>query len=329
VVLADGKYNAWPSLAVDGSGKRWLAYSAGSNHFNAFDNVGKVKSSTDGISWSAATQLTPNAVAGTTRYSATGMLVTQTGRLIFTYWDETNTTNFPGQMHHRHSDDDGSTWSTAASLPGWSQRTFAGSQSLFQAAGGRIFCTIYGNDTGETVTNYKAGVVYSDDNGSSWSGPVLIGPANNALALNEASLTQKDNGDLVIFIRSEQANPDPVYRSISSDNGATWSTVFGLGLTVCPGSPTALRFGGTGGTEGGMILVHRQVGTIQNGSFNYTWDYGDHWSPETAVDSGLPFQYAGAAVLSPTKFAVCYAVNVDTSPDPGEADLKYIEFTVT
>lgn len=291
--------------------------------------MGVVRSSSDGgASWSSATQLTPNANAGVTRYYSTGICVLQSGRILYAYGEETaGSPNIGSAMAVRASDDGGANWDTAVALPEFDVSTAAGSQSLFQASSGRVYCTVFGWDTGETTSRYKAGIVYSDDDGDTWSGPVDATPANNVHRWNESTLIEKPNGDLVMFVRSELTSPTDMWRTVSTDDGATWSTIARLNIVARPGLPTACLFP----DSQTLLLIYRwaNFGTPTDFRVVYRWsdDYGDTWTGELSLGS-LPSEYAGAVSVDGDRIAVVYAednaIGQDTA-NPGQANLRYVE----
>lgn len=323
VALADGKYNAWPGLTRAGSGKLYCSLSQATDHDISWDNVGGIVTSTDnGRTWSSFTRLTPTATAGSVRYLAGGVVALTSGRVLFCYEQHTKIGPI-GVPYVIYSDDAGGTWSTAIALPTFSHSFDFGGQSLSQLSTGRVLAVGYGTDTGETSTRYKVGVSYSDDNGLTWTGPIVVGPANDVKALNEASIIEKPNGDLVMFIRSEQASPGDIYKATSTDHGATWSAVSTMGFSTQPGMPTGVILP----TSQRTLLFHRGPNTGNTGIVKMaeSIDYGASWGSPRTMDT-LPFEYGGACTIDTATIGVMYAVDNPAGQDivtPGRCDLRF------
>lgn len=327
-VLEDGGYNAWPGLAADGSDLVG-SVSVGTTHAGSppWDNEGGIiESADDGATWSPWTQLTPS-VSGTSRYIAGGIIVLASGRWVFPYWKQENTAGNPSTMFVRYSDNAGGTWSVAAAVTGWNTQSAMGSQPLYEhVASGRLLLTFYGKASGET--NYKCGVVISTDDGATWGAPILVGLADNAKNLTEASFIEDASNDLVMFIRSDESNPSTLYRATSTDDGSTWSSPVSLGFSVTPGMPTAVVVPDNDIT----LLLHRAPST-QRAVYRWSSDYGATWSNATPYHpTGYVNEYAGAVAVSGTEIAVLYAVDAgagEDSANPGQCDVWYVLFTVT
>ena len=108
--------------------------------------------------------------------------------------------------------------------------TFGGGSSgnqITRLSNGRIIYSNsiykYQKDDYGAAINYRqfisGYVYYSDDEGKTWTraDSTIIMPSN----CDETSVAELDNGDLLLTIRTRDANG--VYQSISTDNGVTWS----------------------------------------------------------------------------------------------------------
>jgi hypothetical protein len=261
--------------------------------------------------------LTP-AASGGNRYGAAGVIVLASGRVLFGYWHETNTTGFPGEMFVRASDDDGATFSAAVAMGGMTESNAAGSHSFLQLANGDLLCTIFGRNTGDTT--YRAAVMRSTDDGDSWVGPYYIGAANTGL--NEASLVELPNGDVVAFARSEATNPGTIWRSVSTDDGVTWSVPTSCSFLVYPGMPTAAIFP----TSQRLVLAYRRR-VDAHSVYRWSDDYGVTWSDEhTLMDK--PHEYAGLIALDGATLAGALGwdfADGQDSANPGRCDVSYFE----
>jgi hypothetical protein len=76
-----------------------------------------------------------------------------------------------------------------------------------------------------SVTSHLAQTVaHSDDGGATWSERITIA-ASNHLDLCEASIIRLPLGELVCYMRENSMIGLPAYKSISHDDGATWSEI--------------------------------------------------------------------------------------------------------
>ncbi len=91
---------------------------------------------------------------------------------------------------------------------GWMTRTHP-----LQLANGRLLLPLYSDGYNLSL------IAYSDDNGKSWlAGLPIVGRGNV-----QPSLVQKENGDLVAYMRDNGDEPGRVMKSVSEDNGVDWS----------------------------------------------------------------------------------------------------------
>src|SRR5690606_34532479 len=73
---------------------------------------------------------------------------------------------------------------------------------------------------------------YSDDQGKSWVGPVTVASAEG-LNLCEVSILPLADGALVAFLRENSGDGKDCYKSISYDQGETWSGPYRMPLPGC------------------------------------------------------------------------------------------------
>jgi len=73
---------------------------------------------------------------------------------------------------------------------------------------------------------------YSDDRGANWSDPVLVA-ADPELKLCEVSLLPLEDGTLVAFLRENSGLGRDCYKTISYDQGASWSKLYRMPLPGC------------------------------------------------------------------------------------------------
>jgi sialidase-1 len=87
-----------------------------------------------------------------------------------------------------------------------------------QTASGRLLVPLWLND--KIGKEYRSGVAYSDDGGTTWKAGGLVPP--NVKGLNECSVVELAGGKLLMNMRNRQAKCRAV--ATSDDGGMTWST---------------------------------------------------------------------------------------------------------
>lgn len=328
-VLTDGSYNSWPGLTRTAGGRLIGGVSIGYRHEGG-DQASFITYSDDsGATWSTPDQVSPSAGGGS-RYYNGGVLALASGDVLHAYYDAA-----VGTLHVMSSSDDGETWGSASAVTGWDV-SFAGGQSLSQSSTGRVFFTIYGWDSGETSGRYKVGVLYSDDDGATWSAPVLVGPANDVGKYNEAGIAQLADDTLVLMARSELADPGNIYRATSTDDGATWSS-----LAACtagdpdtwlqrPGCPAVVY----APAYDALVCFYRgrQYGSAFKCCYRISLDGGVTWGSEHIFDADN-YEYAGAVLLDAHTIGILYSTDNPAGQDvtnPGRCDLRFVaaDFTL-
>jgi sialidase-1 len=134
------------------------------------------------------------------------------GRIICLYVRRYGTTEH--QLYKRYSDDDGLTWSEYEDITsvkgstGWNLLCPC-SQGLVKRYGqhkGRIVFPLWTSGTAYSVIAFRAGYIYSDDNGSTWH----LGEFADFSTANEVQCAEDLNGDMLFSIRLESANPPKI-----------------------------------------------------------------------------------------------------------------------
>ncbi|OTU72967.1 sialidase [Acinetobacter baumannii] len=134
------------------------------------------------------------------------------GRIICLYVRRYGTTEH--QLYKRYSDDDGLTWSNYEDITsvkgstGWNLLCPC-SQGLVKRYGqhkGRIVFPLWTSGTAYSVIAFRAGYIYSDDNGSTWH----LGEFADFSTANEVQCAEDLNGDMLFSIRLESANPPKI-----------------------------------------------------------------------------------------------------------------------
>lgn len=138
-----------------------------------------------------------------------------------------NGTSIEGrEIYHLVSNDAGNSWSTpknissTVKLPNWTWYATGpvhGIQLKNKSYSGRLMipCDHIEKDT----KKYYSHVIYSDDHGQSWQ----LGGTTPADQVNECTVAELDNGDLVLNMRNYERKESQVRQvALSKDGGATW-----------------------------------------------------------------------------------------------------------
>ncbi|SSV06519.1 sialidase [Acinetobacter baumannii] len=148
------------------------------------------------------------------------------GRIICLYVRRYGTTEH--QLYKRYSDDDGLTWSNYEDITsvkgstGWNLLCPC-SQGLVKRYGqhkGRIVFPLWTSGTGYATSAFRAGYVYSDDNGTTWH----LGEFADYTTANEVQCAEDLNGDMLFSIRLENATT-PKILARHSDVTKKYATV--------------------------------------------------------------------------------------------------------
>ena len=193
-----------------------------------------------------------------------------------------------------------------------------GFRALNSTNGARLYAgTLLGSATFGAAKE-QLGLFYSDDNGSTWTGPVVISTRDNPVSFNDKiALTTDTNpssphfGSVYVswtlftgnpnlnFGESNTFSPEPIVLARSTDGGATWSKPVRLS--------SAANNGSVGGRQGSSPEV------APNGDLYVFWDGSTHRQSAVmgarSIDGGRTFA---------TPFLVSLK-NDNPSPLPGSS----------
>lgn len=148
------------------------------------------------------------------------------GRIICLYVRRHKTLEH--ELYKRYSDDNGATWSDYEDITSVKGTTNWNllcpcSQGLVKRHGqhkGRIVFPLWTSGTAYSQSAFRAGYVYSDDNGTTWN----LGEFADFATANEVQCAEDLNGDMLFSIRLESANP-PKVLAVLSDATKTYRTL--------------------------------------------------------------------------------------------------------
>ena len=309
----DGNYNAFPGLTRLPDGRLFVCYRVGTAHTTG--GVLKYKISSDqGRTWSAATTI--YTASGNEQVQDTEATLLRNG-LIFVSWfnyDNVTTLSASKSMLGTIASDGTISWGSPRAITSDFTTETVASAKPVELPDGSLIIPVYGKGAGDTY--YSTAAVKSTDQGATWGSHVTIASSPSSKQYNEAAIARLTNGTLVAIVRHE-TDLTGYDRSVSTDNGATWSSptnVINLSGQL-PGRPSLAVLG-----SGGLFMMYRSAPATTI-AYATSWDNGVTWS-STSFGSQL-FEYASVTLQSGGSIAVAYAVN--TSGDVA-SNLTYQEF---
>ncbi len=115
---------------------------------------------------------------------------------------------------------------------------------------GRMVVPVWIND--KICRNYRSAVIYSDDNGSTWTAGGIVQPLKDC---NECTVVEAADGSLLLNMRTQGKKPRARAVAVSHDGGVTWGQPKHIDELVCPQSQAALlRFSYAEGDQKSRIL---------------------------------------------------------------------------
>lgn len=236
VTVSAADHDSFPGFAVADDGTHLIAYREGTDH-SSTDGVIKLRMSSDG----GATWGSPTTVFSDASFDAREGILTKlsSGRvaMVISVRDGTSGNVTDGGFT-LYSDDDGATWSSPIQIDDGGFTDFSrASGQICELANGDWIMAIMGADTGD---DRKIRVITSDDAGATWSvvaSEALDESDISGTTINEPHMV-RIGATLYMFIRDDNGSTFgfKVWRMVSTDGGATWSTPVAV-LTGWGGSP--------------------------------------------------------------------------------------------
>ncbi len=271
----DEIYEAFPDVALTAGARLVCVFAECSHHADrSYTRIMVTTSDDRGRSWTPKRPLT-EATHGGHFFNCPRITCLRDGRLavLVDKVHEPGRSKDPAGCHNvlYFSADEGDTWTGPVETPA---RGIVPDR-LLELASGRWIVSCHHDDVdfGYLVQRLWT----SDDQGMSWSGPVIVG-RQSGLNLCEVSILPLGDGTLVGFHRENSGKGWDCYKTISHDNGASWSAPVAFPIPACH-RPVA------GWLANGRILVTHRF--MQGGKGWTGWWTQNLFAALTDVESVL------------------------------------------
>lgn len=215
----DSIYEAWPDIVLTENGKLICVFAECNHHHDRNNSRIVIRESTDrGRTWSEKKFLTERTPAAT-RFNCPRISRLNDGRLVILCDRGNSDEKQPSVIYVWYGDSEGENWDEPIIYP------FNGivPDKLLQLKNGRMIISAHRkmNDTKMLAQH----LWYSDDNGKSWSDEVTVAndPRYN---LCEISILPINDTTLVGFLRENSLCGYDMLKTVSYDNGETWSELY-------------------------------------------------------------------------------------------------------
>lgn len=223
----DSIYHAWPDLVLCDSGKMICTFTECTSHSNRDDSRIMIVESTDrGRTWTQKRPLTEKTTANDF-FNNSRISKLPDGRLAI-ICDRVYGKEKPGTKNEVYlwfSSDEGKTWSEPILTP--AQGIVPDKYRVLKSGRHIISCHTFGS-SGKLEQYLR----YSDDGGKTWSERVTVA-ADPKYNLCEGSILQTPEGALVCFMRENSGRGWDCMKTVSYDEGESWSEVTNVPLPGC------------------------------------------------------------------------------------------------
>jgi sialidase-1 len=226
----DTIYEAWPDVVLTPSGELVCVFAECKHHGDrSYTRIMVTLSEDRGRTWSPKRPLTEG-TQGYPFYNCPRISALKDGRLVVVV-DKIHTPERSAEPDDCHnlltfSEDEGRTWSDPVMTPA---RGIV-PDKLLELDDGRWLLACHYKDTDFEYLIQR--LWYSDDQGATWSPPVIVG-REQGLNLCEVSILPVDGDTLVAFHRENSGLGRDCYKTISHDRGESWSAPIRFPLPGC------------------------------------------------------------------------------------------------
>ncbi|MBF0244549.1 MAG: exo-alpha-sialidase [Planctomycetes bacterium] len=228
----DGIYQAWPDVTLTPSGRMICTFAECTHHGDrSYTRIMLCDSTDRGRTWSEKRPLTEGTAGLSYHYNCSRISRLADGRIVVLV-DKLFAAEGKASREECHnmlyfSEDEGHTWSEPILTPA---RGIV-PDKLLELSSGRWLLSCHYMDA-EVGGKLVQRLWYSDDQGKTWSDPVIVGRSEN-LNLCEVSILPMDDNTLVAFHRENSSDGQDCYKTISHDQGESWSEPIRFPLPGC------------------------------------------------------------------------------------------------
>ncbi|WP_137843867.1 sialidase family protein [Microbacterium sp. 2FI] len=316
VEIIDGTlHNAFPSVTLCVNGDLLAVWRQGTDYRDALDGAIVMSRSSDfGVTWS-----TPATIfSDTVDLRDPGVVALRDGRLVVQFIAD-GATIADEHVYIAFSDDNGVSWGSRIEVPfTWTEERHGSATFPVELEDGTLLVSGWGMDTGDDFWSVR--VISTADDGDTWGSEVTIADGEaDSQPYNESHIGFLPDGTLMTLIRASNADfsVTDIYRSISADDGATWSAP-DLVLADLYGRPSWTLL-----ASGGIVITCRRLSDAA-GVFATSWDDGETWTDEELIEdiAAQTMAYAQPIEVSPGLVAVIFADAAST--ESSEVRFKYL-----
>ncbi|MBN1877827.1 MAG: exo-alpha-sialidase, partial [Anaerolineae bacterium] len=250
----DAIYEAFPDVTLLPSGKMLCVFAECTHHADrSYTRIMLTESTDQGRTWSFKRPLT-EATHGMPYYNCARISTLRDGRVVVIV-DRVATRESQATREDCHnllyfSSDDGVTWDGGLFGNGPVDTPARGivPDKLLELPNGRWIVAAHYRDVELGFLVQR--LWYSDDQGQTWSDPVIVG-RQTGLNLCEVSILPIEGDTLVAFMRENSGQGWDCYKAISHDNGESWSSPIAFPLPGCH-RPVAGWL-----NDGHILITHR------------------------------------------------------------------------
>ena len=219
-------YEAWPDVVLTPANTLICVFAECTHHGDrSYTRIMLTESEDRGRNWTLKHPLTEG-TRDLPYYNCGRIMRLRDGRYVIIVDKVHEPNEGGGRIQLYFSSDEGNTWSdpveTAARgiVP----------DKLLELASGRWILSCHQREPGFGYLVQR--LWYSDDQGASWSEPVIVG-RQEGLNLCEVSILPFEDGTLVAFMRENSRQGWDCFKSVSHDNGESWGELVKFPLPGC------------------------------------------------------------------------------------------------
>ena len=267
----DAIYEAWPDVVLTPSSRLLCVFAECTHHHDrSYTRIMLTESDDRGRTWAPKRPLT-DGTQGLPYYNCGRIMRLNDGRYVIIVDKVYERGEGGGRILLYFSEDEGRTWSDPIETPA---RGIV-PDKLLELESGRWILSCHDKEDGFGFLVQR--LWYSDDQGATWSEPVVVG-RQEGLNLCEVSILPIDDQVLVAFMRENSFQGWDCFKAISRDNGETWGELIKFPLPACH-RPVA------GWLQNGQIMITHRF--IQGGRRGFFGGHQNFFAALTDAESAL------------------------------------------